>query len=91
MEVGRTFRSLEEPANYFGTHVNVALMCILLPVAALLTFLWMDWLKAMLVVLGALSLSSIIFAIGAWLGKDDPYWPEAGMVHLMEEKDYLDV
>lgn len=91
MEAGRTFKSLEEPANYFGTHVNVALAAILLPVASLLGFLWLNWLVALLVVLGAMILSATVFGIGAWLGKDDPFWPSAGLVHLLEERDYLDV
>jgi hypothetical protein len=91
MKAGRTFKSLEEPANYYGTHVTVALGAILLPVASLLGFLWLDWLIAFGVVAGSLALSGAVFAIGAWLGKDDPYWPEAGLVHLLEEQDYLDV
>jgi hypothetical protein len=91
MEAGRTYKSLEEPANYYGTHVTVALAAILLPVASLLGFLWLDWLVAFLVVVAALTTSTGVFAVGAWLGKDDPFWPEAGLVHLLEEKDYLDV
>jgi hypothetical protein len=91
MEPGRSYRSLEEPANYAGCHVNVALGAILLPVAALLSFLWLPWLLALLVVLCAMGLSAIVFAVGSWLGKDDPYWPEAGLTHLLDEEDYLDV
>ena len=91
MEPGRSYRSLEEPANYFGCHVTVALAAILLPVAALLTFLWLNWLASLLVVLGAMGLSAAAFAVGAWLGKDDPFWPEAGLTHLLDEEDYLDV
>lgn len=91
MVAGRTYKSLEEPANYYGTHVSVALAAILLPVASLLGFLWLSWLTALLVVMGALCLSAAVFGLGAWLGRDDPFWPEAGLVHLLEEKDYLDV
>ena len=36
METGRTFKSLEEPPNYFGCHIQIALIAILMPVAALL-------------------------------------------------------
>lgn len=91
MEPGRSYRSLEEPANYFGCHVNVALGAILLPVATLLAFLWLHWLAALLVFLGAMGISAVIFAAGAWFGKDDPFWPDAGLVHLFDEEDYLDV
>jgi hypothetical protein len=91
METGRTFRSLEEPPNYYGTHVTVALGAILLPVAALVTFTFLDWFVAFLIVLLSLATSGSVFAISAYLGKDDPFWPEAGLVHLLEEKDYLDV
>lgn len=91
MEAARTYKSLEEPPNYYGTHVKVALAAILLPVASLLGFLWLNWVVALFVVLGALALSGAVFGIGAWLGRDDPFWPEAGLVHLLEEQDYLDV
>jgi hypothetical protein len=91
MEPGRSYRSLEEPANYFGCHVTVALAAILLPVAALLTFLWLPWFAALACVLAALGLSAGVFAVGAWLGKSDPFWPEAGLTHLIDEEDYLDV
>lgn len=91
MEVGRTFKSLEVPANYFGCHVQVALISILLPVFALLGFLFLHWVAASLIVLAALSISGALFGIGAWAGGQDPHWVEGGQRHLFEETDYLDV
>lgn len=91
MEIGRTFKSLEEPPNYFGCHYLVALISILLPVFTLLGFLFLNWLVAALLVVGALTVSGLIFAIGAWLGKADPFWVEGGQRHLLDERNFLDV
>ena len=43
MEAGRTYKSLEVPPNYFGCHIHVALIAILMPVAALLGALFLVW------------------------------------------------
>jgi hypothetical protein len=91
METGRTFKSLEVPPNYFGCHIHIALISILMPVTALLGFLFLNWLIALLVVVSALGLSAAIFAIGAWLGRADPFWVEGGQRHLLDEEHYLDV
>jgi hypothetical protein len=91
METGRTFKSLEEPPNYFGCHIHIALTAILMPVTALLGFLFLNWLVALLVVLSALGVSAVIFGIGAWLGRSDPFWVEGGQRHLLDEEHYLDV
>ena len=91
MEVGRTFKSLEEPPNYFGCHIVVALVAILLPVFTLLGFLFLNWIVAAMIVLSALGISGCIFAIGAWLGKNDPFWVEGGQRHLLDERNFLDV
>ena len=91
METGRTYKSLEVPPNYFGCHIHVALIAILTPVAALLGFLFLPWLAALLLVLGALALSAAIFGIGAWLGRADPFWVEGGQRHPLDEESYLDV
>jgi len=91
METGRTFRSLEEPPNYFGCHIQIALIAILMPVAAMLGFLFLNWLVALLVVLSVLGVSAVIFGIGTWLGRGDPFWVEAGQRHLLDEEHYLDV
>lgn len=91
MEAGHTFKSLEEPPNYFGCHIHVALIAILMPVVALLGFLFLDWLAALLLVVVALALAALMFGIGAWLGRADPFWVEGGQQHLLEEENYLDV
>lgn len=91
MEIGRTFKSLEEPPNYFGCHIHVALFAILLPVASLLGFLFLHWLMAITVLVAALSMSAVIFGVSAWLGKTDPFWVEGGQRHLLDERNFLDV
>ncbi|QQP94023.1 hypothetical protein IGS68_34845 (plasmid) [Skermanella sp. TT6] len=91
MEAGRTYKSLEVPPNYFGCHIHVALIAILMPVAALLGFLFLDWLTALLLVLSALGSSATVFSLGAWFGREDPYWVEGGQRHLLDEEHYLDV
>ncbi len=91
MEAGRTFKSLEEPPNYFGCHIHVALICIIFPVFVLLGFLFLDILPAVLMEVGALAVSGTVFGIGAWLGREDPYWVEGGQNHLLDEEPYLDV
>lgn len=91
MVVGHTYKSLEVPANYFGCHVSIALFVIVIPFAALLGFLFLNWLVALLTVLGSMALAATIFSIGAWLGTSDPFWVEAGQRHLLDEEPYLDV
>lgn len=91
MNVGHTFRSLEEPPNYFGCHIHVALACILLPVFVLLGFLFLDLWVASLLVVGSMAFSASVFMIGAYLGRSDPYWVEGGQQHMLEEEKYLDV
>ena len=44
-----------------------------------------------LLVVTALAFAGVIFGIGAWLGKDDPFWVEAGQRQLLDEELYLDV
>lgn len=91
METGRTFKSLEVPPNYFGCHIHVALVAILLPVASLLGFLFLNWLVATLLVMSALAISGTVFAVSAWLGSTDPFWVEGGQRQLLDEELYLDV
>jgi hypothetical protein len=91
MEIGRTFKSLEVPPNYFGCHIHLALVSILMPVSTLLGFLFLPWMAASLIVLSALACSGALFGIGAWLGTKDPFWVEGGQRHLLDETDYLDV
>jgi hypothetical protein len=57
----------------------------------LLGFLFLNWLIALLVVVSALALSAVIFSVGTWLGRNDPFWVEGGQRHLLDEEHYLDV
>lgn len=91
MNVGHTFRSLEEPPNYFGCHIHVALVCIISPVFVMMGFLILDIWVAVLLVVGSMAFSASVFMIGAYLGRSDPYWVEGGQQHLLEEENYLDV
>lgn len=91
MKIGHTFRSLEEPPNYFGCHIHVALFCIILPVFMMMGFLMFDIWQSLLLVIGSMAFSSAVFVIGAYLGRSDPYWVEGGQQHLLEEENYLDV
>jgi hypothetical protein len=91
MEIGRTFKSLEEPPNYFGCHISMAMLAILLPVFTLLGFLFLNWLTALLLLVGTMCVSAAIFGIGSWLGKNDPFWVEGGQRHLLDERNFLDV
>lgn len=91
MDTGRTFKSLEEPPNYFGCHIYVAFFAILMPVSSLLGFLFLHWLAAILVLLAAMAISAVIFGVSAWLGKTDPFWVEGGQRHLLDERNFLDV
>lgn len=91
METGRTFKSLEEPPNYFGCHIHAAFIAILTPVVSLLGFLFLNWLVALLFLVTAMAFSATIFGVSAWLGKGDPFWVEAGQRQLLDEELYLDV
>lgn len=91
MERGRTFKSLEVPPSYFGCHIQLALIAILMPVCASMCFLFLHWAIATVIVLFALAVSGALFRTGAVLGRVDPFWVEGGQRHLFEETDYLDV
>ena len=69
----------------------MALAAILLPVASLLGFLWLNWLVAFLVLFGAMSLSQSSSASAHGSARTTRTGPKPVCRNCSKRKDYLDV
>lgn len=88
--VGRSYKSLERPAEYFGCHINIGILSIMLIMACPLTFLVADFMTATLISFGGIFLAGGMVKIGRMLSAHDPFWPEALTRHFYSDR-YLDV
>lgn len=88
--IGRSYRSLERPAEYFGCHINIGILAIMIVMGSPLPFLFSEFLTGLLIMLGMMFFAGILVKIGRVLSSHDPYWPDALVRHFETEK-YLDV
>lgn len=90
--VGRSYRSLERPAEYFGCHISIAIVAIIIVMGSMLSFMMAKYFStAVLIVMGAAFFSGLLVKIGRVLSDNDPFWPDALRRHFFDQEDYLDV
>jgi hypothetical protein len=81
---------LERPAEYFGCHINIGILAIILVMACPLTFLLADFLTALLITLAGIFFAGVVVKIGRMLSSHDAFWPDALVRHIYGDKK-LDV
>jgi hypothetical protein len=89
--VERSYKSLERPAEYFGCHINIGIASIMTIMLSALSFAFAGFVNGLMIFLAGIFLAGIMVKIGRKLSREDPYWPDAFVRHLMDEDDYLDV
>jgi hypothetical protein len=89
--VGRTYKSLERPAEYFGCHISFGIASIIVAAGSLLAFAFTDFLTGFCLFLAGLALAGGMVKIGRMASKYDPFWPDAMARHFFDQEDYLDV
>lgn len=88
--VGRSYRSLERPAEYYGCHINIGILAIIVVMGCPLSFVFIDFLTGLLITLAGFFFAGVIVKVGRMLSSHDPYWPEAVVRHFYSDR-YLDV
>jgi hypothetical protein len=88
--VGRSYKSLERPAEYFGCHINIGILSIIMIMGCPLSFLFTDFVTGLLITLAGIFLAGVVVKTGRMLSAHDPYWPDALIRHFYGDK-YLDV
>ena len=88
--VGRSYKSLERPAEYFGCHINIGILSIIVVMACPLSFLFADFLTGTLITMGGIFFAGSIVKIGRMLSANDAFWPDALVRHFFSDR-YLDV
>ncbi len=89
---GRSFRSLERPAEYFGCHISIGILAIIIVMGSMLSFMIAEYFTtAVLVVMACAFMAGVLVKIGRSLSAHDPFWPAALSRHFFDQEDYLDV
>ena len=87
---GRSYKSLERPAEYFGCHINIGILSIIMVMACPLSFLFAGILTAIFITLAGIFFAGVLVKVGRMLSAHDPFWPDALTRHYYGDK-YLDV
>lgn len=90
--VGRSYKSLERPAEYFGCHITIGIVAIVIVMASLLSLMIAKYMTtAIMIIMCAAFVAGVLVKIGRTLSKNDPFWPDALVRHFFDQEDYLDV
>ena len=89
---GRSYRSLERPAEYFGCHISIGIAAIIIVMGSMLSFMIAKYFTtAVLTVMVCAFAAGLLVKIGRTISAHDPFWPSALSRHFFDQDDYLDV
>jgi hypothetical protein len=89
---GRSYRSLERPAEYFGCHISIGITAIIIVMGSMLSFMIAKYFTtAVLIVMACALVAGLLVKIGRMISAHDPFWPTALNRHFFDQDDYLDV